>query len=112
MERFHKFQALPLVMSVDDETAHQAFLQHHQMSLPFPLLSDPTRSVTRYFNALDPSTGQAKRSVFVIDKFRHVKFSFIVADDRIVHSMDTIFCILHMLLPTPPTYISPRTHTF
>ncbi|KAI8064390.1 thioredoxin-like protein [Gongronella butleri] len=111
MERFEKFQALPLAMSIDDQDTHHAFLQHftqeYQTSMPFPLLSDATRSITRNFNALNPDTGRANRAVFIIDKFRQVKFSFVVGDDRIVHSMDTIFTMLHMLLPAQ-TINAPR----
>ncbi|CAO3597568.1 unnamed protein product [Absidia cylindrospora] len=105
MERFKLFGALPLAISIDSEEVHQTYLkhkwEHQQESVPFPLLSDPTRSIVRRFNVLNPTTGAANRAVFIIDRSRQIRFSFVLGDDRILHSMDTIMTMLQMIPPVP-----------
>ncbi|CAO3627195.1 unnamed protein product [Cunninghamella blakesleeana] len=104
MERFKKYNALPLAISVDSEESHQSYLNHfinnHQESLPFPLLSDPTRSIIRHFDVLEFKTNLSNRAVFIIDRKRQVEFSFILGDDRILHSMNTIITMLQMNMLT------------
>lgn len=54
------------------------------------IVADTTRSVSRHFNTIHPSTGFTHRAVFIIDKTRKIRFSFVIEDSRIMHSMDTI----------------------
>ncbi|KAI9303798.1 thioredoxin-like protein [Cunninghamella echinulata] len=104
MERFKKYNTLPLAISIDSEESHQSYLNHfmdkYQELLPFPLLSDPTRSIIRHFNVLDFKTGFANRAVFIIDRKRQIEFSFVLGDDRILHSMNTIITMLQMNIAT------------
>ncbi|KAI8334680.1 thioredoxin-like protein [Chlamydoabsidia padenii] len=104
MDRFEHHSALPIAISIDSEQVHQSYLQHtldqDNEILPFPLLSDPTRSIVRHFNVLNPTTGAANRAVFIIDQARQIQFSFILGDDRIVHSMDTLMTMLQMIPST------------
>lgn len=55
-----------------------------------------TRSVSRHFNVVN--AGSLQRTAFIIDKTRQVRFSFIVEDDRLNHSMHTICNIVTYLL--------------
>ncbi|KAI8078672.1 thioredoxin-like protein [Halteromyces radiatus] len=104
IDRFKQQAAIPLGLSIDTEQVHQSYLQYHQQQyqqiLPFPLLSDPTRSIVRHFNILNKNTSVAERAVFIIDRSRQIQFSFVLGDDRIHHSMDTIMTTLQMLPTT------------
>ncbi|KAI8078476.1 thioredoxin-like protein [Thamnidium elegans] len=95
-DRFQSLNTLPLAMSTDTEMVHTAFLNQSALGFTpsFPLLSDTTRSVSRHFNVINNETGLARRAAFIIDKTRQVRFSFVLEDNRISHSMDTICAIL------------------
>lgn len=101
-------------MSTDTEMVHTAFMSQSTLGfIPlFPLgknnilsysglsdsyvllVADTTRSVSRHFNVINPETGLARRAAFIIDNTRQVRFSFVIEDNRISHSMDTICTIV------------------
>ena len=65
---FDKEGAVVLGVSVDDVADHKAFAEKH--SLPFTLLADPTKSVTKEYGVLKTYMGvmeMAKRETFIID---------------------------------------------
>ena len=57
------------------------------LSLPFPLLSDPTREVTRAYEAErepdDPFAGFPQRITYLIDQQGTIARAYLVARDRI-----------------------------
>jgi alkyl hydroperoxide reductase subunit AhpC len=53
-------------------------------------VADTTGSVSRHFDVIDSKTGLGNRAAFIIDNTRQVRFSFVLEDNRISHSMDTI----------------------
>ncbi|CAO3640215.1 unnamed protein product [Mucor fragilis] len=95
-ERLASLNTLPLAMSTDTEMVHKAFLDQPSLGFipSFPLVSDTTRSVSRHFGMINSETGLAQRSAFIIDSTRQVRFSFVVEDERLSHSIDTICNIL------------------
>ncbi|KAI9315167.1 hypothetical protein BX666DRAFT_2122701 [Dichotomocladium elegans] len=56
----------------------------------FPLLSDMTCSVSRYFNVLNVETRSANRAAFILDQQRRIRYSLLLDDDRLSHSANTI----------------------
>ncbi|KAI8984208.1 thioredoxin-like protein [Mycotypha africana] len=94
-ERLQHLNSVPLAMSTDTEMVHAAFLRSSlTFSPPFPLVADTTRSVSRHFNVINPDSGLTQRSAFIIDRSRKVRFSFVLEDSRLSHSIDTICNIL------------------
>lgn len=57
------------------------------------IVCDQTHSVSRHFNIIQ-SNHDTNRAVFIIDKTRRIRFSFVIEDDRISHSMNTICSIV------------------
>ncbi|KAI8647810.1 thioredoxin-like protein [Parasitella parasitica] len=98
-ERLESLGTMPLAMSTDTEMVHKAFINQPSFGLvpSFPLASDTTRSISRHFNIINPETGLALRSAFIIDNTRQVRFSFVLEDDRLSHSIDTICDILRTI---------------
>ncbi|KAI8352847.1 thioredoxin-like protein [Choanephora cucurbitarum] len=96
-ERFQSLGAIPVAISTDTEMVHKAFVDQSSLGFDpsFPLVSDTTRSVSRHFNVINSETGMARRAAFVIDNTRQIRFSFVLEDNRLSHSMDTICTILH-----------------
>ncbi|KAI8369949.1 thioredoxin-like protein [Blakeslea trispora] len=99
-ERFQSLGAIPVAISTDTEMVHKAFVDQSILGLDplFPLVhlvSDTTRSVSRHFNVINSETGMARRAAFVIDNTRQIRFSFVLEDNRLSHSMDTICTILN-----------------
>ena len=65
---FDKEGAVILGVSVDDVASHKAFAKEH--SLPFTLLADPDKAVTRQYGVLKTYMGVmelARRDTFLID---------------------------------------------
>ncbi|CEP06973.1 hypothetical protein [Parasitella parasitica] len=98
-ERFESLATMPLAMSTDTEMVHKAFINQPSLGFvpSFPLVSDTTRSVSHHFKIVNSETGLALRSAFIIDNTRQVRFSFILEDDRLSHSIDTICNILQTI---------------
>jgi peroxiredoxin Q/BCP len=65
---FDKLGAVVLGISVDEVGSHKSFAEKN--SLPFTLLADPTKSVTKEYGVLKTYVGiveLARRSTFIID---------------------------------------------
>lgn len=62
-------------ISVDGVWCHHAFATDR--SIEFPLLSDfePRGKVATSYGVFDPSSGHARRAVFVIDRFGRIRWS-------------------------------------
>ncbi|KAJ8652058.1 hypothetical protein O0I10_012332 [Lichtheimia ornata] len=93
LDRLEALQTLPLAMS----TAPIESMQD-TCNVGYPLLSDITRSVSRYFNVLDAANGSAKRAAFILDPRRRIRYSFMLGDDRINHSINTIITLLQSVV--------------
>ncbi|KAI8885596.1 thioredoxin-like protein [Backusella circina FSU 941] len=99
IQRLESLSTYPLGISPDTENVHLAYANQGLNSPPlFPLVADTTRSLSRHFNVMNQKTGLFYRAAFVIDKTRQVRFSFILEDDRITHSIDTICAVVSTLL--------------
>jgi peroxiredoxin len=68
LPRFQKYNAQMLGISVDNVWCHLAFAKEN--NLRFPLLADfhPKGQVARAYNSYLEDTGEAARSLYVIDK--------------------------------------------
>ncbi len=55
-----------LGVSVDDTGSHQMFTEKY--SLPFPLIADTDRSITKNYGAYNEKWNMAKRVTFIIDE--------------------------------------------
>ena len=64
LEAFQGLGAEVVGVSVQDQETHRRFAEHHR--LPFRLIADPDRRITRAFDALG-FLGVAKRVSFLID---------------------------------------------
>jgi len=56
----------------DSLDSHQGY--HEELELPFPLLSDPTRSVAGEYGVLKPDGLRQERTVLVVDKNRVIVY--------------------------------------
>jgi peroxiredoxin Q/BCP len=65
--KFRKLGAAIVGISVDDVASHEAFARKH--GLPFPLLADADKSITRAYGVLTTFAGMelASRQTFLID---------------------------------------------
>lgn len=57
---------------MDGPAKHRQF--RAKLGLPFPLLSDETRQVTRRYGVLDETWNLAKRAYFIIDRRGVLRF--------------------------------------
>ena len=81
LSTLNSLNASVIAISVDSPFANKAFAEHNR--LVFPVLSDFTRQVSKQYTGLHPDFAglpgleTAKRSVFVLDAQRTVKYAWI-----------------------------------
>ncbi|SAL97717.1 hypothetical protein [Absidia glauca] len=77
---FLNSKALPVMVSTDTVMVHRGFCRTHgglAQPPPFPLVGDQTRLISRHFDVLDLATGNARRSVFIINQQRNIIATFL-----------------------------------
>ena len=72
-EQFVKAETEVLAISVDHIWAHKAYAKSLG-DLPFPLLADWDKSVSRRYGVLDEERGSARRSLLLIDYLSRVRW--------------------------------------
>ncbi|KAI8088805.1 thioredoxin-like protein [Halteromyces radiatus] len=98
-KEFMDKKALPIMISTDTAMVHRGFcsssIQGGLNTVPeFPLLGDATRLISRHFDVLENETGNARRSVFVIDHHHKIKYSFMPLDSEQPYSMSVILSMV------------------
>jgi peroxiredoxin len=81
LPEFTRFGAALLGISVDGVWCHRAFAESRR--LEFPLLADfePKGQVARAYGSYDPTEGEAKRTLFVLDREGVVAWSYLSPPD-------------------------------
>ena len=72
-EQFKKADTEVLAISVDHLWAHKAYAKSLG-DLPFPLLADWDKSVSRRWGVLNEESGAARRSLFLVDYLGRVRW--------------------------------------
>ena len=72
-EQFVKAETQVLAISVDHIWAHKAYAKSLG-DLPYPLLADWDKAVTRKYGALNEERGVAHRSLFLVDYRGYVRW--------------------------------------
>src|SRR5258706_14635514 len=74
---FKKFNAQLIGISVDSKWCHMAFTENRNLN--FPLLADfePKGAISKLYGAFNEKTGECKRSLFVIDEKRIIRWSYL-----------------------------------
>ena len=84
-EALQKLGAKVFGVSTDSAASHTAFRAMH--NLPYPLLSDWNKTVSRAYGLLYPKLGDyegvSKRSVFILDKAGIVRYKWVTEDPNV-----------------------------
>jgi len=82
---FQQFGAKVFGISTDSHHSHKAFRQVH--NLPYPLLSDWNKRVSRAYGVLYEKFGDyegvSKRSVFILDRDGVVRYKWVTEDPKV-----------------------------
>ena len=65
-QKIRELNAEVLGVSVDNTDSHQKFT--NKFNLPFPLVADPDKSITKSYGVLNDKSGNARRVTFIIDE--------------------------------------------
>ena len=65
-EKIKGLNAEVLGVSVDNTDSHQKFTS--KFHLPFPLVADPDKAITKAYGVLNDKSGNARRVTFIIDE--------------------------------------------
>jgi alkyl hydroperoxide reductase subunit AhpC len=82
-----------LAISVDHLWAHKAWAGSLG-GIPFPLLADWSKDVTRRYGVLDEKRGTARRSVFVVDANGILRYKNLQFDARKTEDFDAAMAAL------------------
>ena len=79
-----------LGVSIDDVASHQRFTQ--KFSLPFQLVADSNKSITKAYDVLNEKSGMARRVTFIIDEKGNVEkiFDPVKADQHTQQVIDAL----------------------
>lgn len=64
--KIREMNAEVLGVSVDNTDSHQKFTD--KFHLPFPLVADPDKNITKSYGVLNDKSGNARRVTFIIDE--------------------------------------------
>ena len=97
-KEFKARDAQLLGVSIDSEYVHLAWRRARAelTSLPFPMLSDIKRELTRALGILDPEAGVAQRATFIVDPRGVVRFVY-VTDLSVGRNPDEVLRVLDAL---------------
>ena len=97
-KEFRARDAQLLGVSIDSEYVHLAWRRARAelTSLPFPMLSDIKRELTRALGILDPEAGVAQRATFIVDPQGVVRFVY-VTDLSVGRNPDEVLRVLDAL---------------
>ena len=97
-KEFRARDAQLLGVSIDSEYVHLAWRRARAelTSLPFPMLSDIKRELTRALGILDPEAGVAQRATFIVDPRGVVRFVY-VTDLSVGRNPDEVLRVLDAL---------------
>ena len=97
-KEFQARDAQLLGVSIDSEYVHLAWRRARAelASLPFPMLSDIKRELTRALGILDPEAGVAQRATFIVDPRGVVRFVY-VTDLSVGRNPDEVLRVLDAL---------------
>jgi peroxiredoxin Q/BCP len=90
-EQFQAVGAEVVGVSSDSQASHQAFAAKHR--LPFPIISDPDRTLRKLFGVPNPLGFLPGRVTFVIDKAGVIRLAFsglLVSDDHVKKALATV----------------------
>lgn len=73
-EEFQKLNCEVIGGSVDSKFSHRAWIENGLGKLPFPLVSDITKQVSRAYDILNEDTGFTFRATFIIDPQGKIRY--------------------------------------
>ncbi len=78
-EEFKKLNCEVIACSTDSHFSHLAWRQNHNglKNLPYPMLADFTREISRSYEVLKEETGYALRGLFIINPEGEIQYSVI-----------------------------------
>jgi peroxiredoxin (alkyl hydroperoxide reductase subunit C) len=97
--RYDEFKDLNTVVlgcSTDSKHSHRAWIELEGWHLAYPLLSDPTKRVSREYDVLHEGTGEALRGTFIIDPEGMLRW-MVVSDDNVGRSVSETLRVLQAL---------------
>ncbi|MDR1437489.1 MAG: peroxiredoxin [Puniceicoccales bacterium] len=95
---FQRRNAQILACSTDSEYAHWAWRKHSPRlsEIPFPLLSDMSRSLSQALGVINPTNGVAQRALFIVDPQNIIRF-VMVTDENVGRSPEETLRVLDAL---------------
>jgi peroxiredoxin (alkyl hydroperoxide reductase subunit C) len=95
---FQDREAQVLGASIDSEYVHLAWRQNHPdlKNLPFPMLADIKRDLSKDLGILHPEEGVAMRATFIVDPENVIRFAS-VTDLNVGRNVDEVVRVLDAL---------------
>jgi peroxiredoxin (alkyl hydroperoxide reductase subunit C) len=77
-EQFHSKDTCIIPISVDSQFCHRAYMEREFElggigNLPFPLVSDLSRMISRSYNILNEESTVSMRATFILDRKNHIR---------------------------------------
>lgn len=93
---FDKVDTVILAASTDSVYSHKAWFERDMSEVAFPVLADTSHSLTRDYEVLNESNGEAERGTFVIDPDGNLRY-IVVSDGNVGRSVEETLRVVKAL---------------
>lgn len=93
---FDKLDTVILAASTDSVYSHKAWFERDMGEVEFPILADTSHSLTRDYEVLIESSGEAERGTFVIDPDGNLRY-IVVSDGNVGRSVEETLRVVKAL---------------
>lgn len=95
-DEFKKIDTEILAASTDSVYSHKAWFERDLEGVEFPVLADTSHSLSRDYEVLNESTGEAERGTFVIDPESNLRY-VVISDGNVGRSVDETLRVVKAL---------------
>ena len=95
-KEFEKIGATVIAASTDSVNSHKAWFERDLKDVNFPILADTSHTLSRDYEVLNESNGEAERGTFIIDPEGNLRYA-VLSDSNVGRSVDETMRVVKAL---------------
>lgn len=95
-KEFEKIGAVVVAASTDSVNSHKAWFERDLKDVAFPILADTSHTLSRDYEVLNESNGEAERGTFIIDPEGKLRYA-VLSDSNVGRSVEETMRVVKAL---------------
>jgi peroxiredoxin (alkyl hydroperoxide reductase subunit C) len=95
-KEFEKIGAVVVAASTDSVNSHKAWFERDLKDVAFPILADTSHTLSRDYEVLNESNGEAERGTFIIDPEGNLRY-VVLSDSNVGRSVEETMRVVKAL---------------